>query len=627
MKNQIYVIIKIVFFLVSLFLGTPFLSAKIFLPQLISDRMVLQRDTELEIWGWADSNERITVRFNGKYYDTEPNEEGKWSITMPPQKAGGPFIMEINEIIIRDILIGDVWLCSGQSNQETPIARLVDMFPEINVSNNHMIRHYKVPTQNIIGETKEKILGNAQWHSAIASDVMNWTALAYFFAQEAYEHTKVPVGMLVSSLGGSSIESWISQEHLKEFPQRVLDKTILEELKYLEKDKGEGKWLRKNWDDLDWETMEIPCKWKDYGVTTKGVVWYRKNIDLPASMDRKHAKLYLGTLVDSDSVFVNGNFIGCTSYMYPPRKYDIPAGILRQGKNNITVRLVSNSGMGEFISDKPYKIVGDDVEINLTGEWKYKVGKDQEKLEDYSSRLPNINEIGSGLYNGMIYPIRDYKVKGTIWYQGESNAGRSEEYGSLLQSLITNWRELWKMSKMPFLLVQLPNFMPKSKEPTESGWAKIREAQFKTVLNVPNTALAVTYDVGEWNDIHPLNKKDVAHRLFLGARKIVYGEELVSSGPMYKEMKIDKDKIIISFTETGSGLICKGESLKHFAIAGNDRVFVWANAKIKGNKVIVNNPNIQNPVAVRYAWANNPEDANLYNKEGLLASPFRTDDW
>lgn len=603
------------------------LSAQIRLPKLISDRMVLQRDTELKIWGWAGQNERVTVCFQGKYYDAEPDEDGKWFVMLPPQKAGGPFIMEINEITIRDILIGDVWLCSGQSNQETPINRLIDRFPEINVSNNHMIRHYKVPTQNSVEELKNEIAGNAQWHSATASDVLNWTALAYFFAQESYAYNKVPVGMLVSSLGGSAIESWISQEHLKEFPRLVLDKAALEGLKIAKKDKGMGQWNRSDFDDSDWQTMQVPGKWRANGINSKGGVWHRKTFDLPASMDRKYAKLYLGTLVDSDSVFVNGHFVGATSYMYPPRKYDIPAGVLRQGENHITVKLTSLSGNGEFVADKPYKIVVSGMDIDLTGVWKYKAGKDLNEAKQYTERLKNLKTAGSGLYNGMIHPIRDYKVSGVIWYQGESNSGRSKEYAPLLQSLITNWRERWDMPEMPFLLVQLPNFMSKSKQPSKSEWAEIREAQLKIVREIPYTALAVTYDVGEWNDIHPLNKKDVAHRLFLGARKLLYGEKIISSGPVYKDMKVDGNKIILTFTETGGGLTSKDKLLKHFAIAGEDRKFVWGDAVIKGNKVVVSSPEVKNPVAVRYAWANNPEEANLCNKEGLLASPFRTDSW
>ena len=623
MKN----LFSIISFILLSFITLHPLTAKVRLPRLVSDRMVLQRDTELKIWGWASPGEKITVRFRGEHYDTETDARGDWHVILPPQQAGGPFLLEVNEIVIRDVLVGDVWLCSGQSNQETPIARLTEKFPEINVSNNHMIRHYKVPTQNSVEELKDEIAGNAGWHSATASDVMNWTALAYFFAQEAYSKYKVPIGMLVSSLGGSAIESWVSREHLQMFPELVFDKAALDSMKWAQQDKGTGKWHLKGLDDADWNTTEVPGSWRENGIHTKGTVWYRKHFRVPASLAGRHARLYMGTLIDSDSVFVNGTFVGFTSYTYPPRKYDIPAGVLTEDKNVITVRLTANSANGGFVKDKKYKIVGDDAEIDLTGRWKYKIGIDRNEIEKYAGRLKNLKRAGSGLYNGMIHPLRNYQVEGTIWYQGESNAGRPQTYASLLEVLITGWRELWKMPDMPFLLVQLPNFMEKTDRPSDSGWARIREAQFKTALNVPHTSLAVTYDVGEWNDIHPLNKKSVAQRLFLSARKLAYGEKITGTGPLYKEMKIEGNKIILTFTETGSGLACKGKELKHFAIAGENREFVWADAVIKGNKVIVSSREVKNPVAVRYAWSNNPQDANLCNKEGLLASPFRTDNW
>lgn len=608
-------------------LCVPQLSAKVRLPRLVSDRMVLQRDTELDIWGWADPGEKVTVRFQGRHYDTETGADGCWHVLLPPQPAGGPFVLEVNEIVIRDVLVGDVWLCSGQSNQETPIARLTDKFPEINVSNNHMIRHYKVPTQDVKGELREEIAGNAGWHSAIASDVMNWTALAYFFAQEAYEHTHVPVGMLVSSLGGSAIESWISQEHLKEFPQLLVDQAAYDSLKLARQDRGAGRWQLPECDDSDWATMTVPGYWRENGADIHGTVWCRKTFDVPASMAGRHARLYMGTMVDSDSVFVNGTFVGFTSYTYPPRKYDIPAGVLREGKNVIAVRLTANGGNGGFVKDKRYAIVGDEAEIDLTGTWRYKTGIDQSEVQRLSARLANLDRTGSGLYNGMIYPIRHYRVKGAIWYQGETNAGNPAPYADYLKALITNWRELWQWPDMPFLLVQLPNFMEKKDRPTDSGWARIRDAQFRTALSVPHTELAVTYDAGEWNDIHPLDKKTVAHRLFLGARRLVYGEKVNASGPLYKDMQVDGDRIVLSFTETGRGLACRGKELKHFAIAGEDRKFVWAKAVIRGNKVVVSSPEVKHPVAVRYAWSDNPSDANLCNKDGLLASPFRTDNW
>lgn len=603
------------------------LSASVRLPGLIGDCMVLQRGVELKIWGWADKGEKITVRFNGEYYYTETGVDGKWMVRLPEQRAGGPYIMEINDVILRDILIGDVWLCSGQSNMETPIERLVEKYPEINVSNNHMIRYFKVPTQNTIEYLQQDIPRGSRWYSGVASEVMNWTALAYFYAKESYEYNGIPVGILVSSLGGSMIESWISQEHMKDFPALLVDFDALNAVRELDVDQGAGNFTVSHWDDSQWETVKLPGQLRSQGLHNRGVTYFRKNFTVSESGEGRHAKLYLGTLIDSDSVFVNGHFVGSTSYAYPPRKYNIPAGVLRAGNNNITVRLRAN-GNAEFVVGKPYKVVGDDFEVNLIGEWRYRIGINIDASEEFRSRLQNLRSSGSGLYNGMIYPIRDYQVMGVIWYQGESNTGQGKLYSSYLKALIANWREVFDHPELPFLLVQLPNFMMKCEQPSESDWAAVRESQFKVAKELPNTALAVTYDIGEWNDIHPLNKKDMAKRLLLGARNIAYGEKIVSSGPMYKGMTIDGDKIILEFTNVGSGLISRGkEGLQHFAIAGEDKKFVWADAVIKKNTVVVSAKNIKQPIAVRYAWSDNPEDANLSNKDGLLASPFRTDQW
>ena len=627
-RGLLSTIIALVITVVFVHLTSTAVNAAIRLPDLIADGMVLQRDTKLKIWGWADAGEKVTVRFQSKHYYTQANPEGRWTVELPAQRHGGPFIMEINEITIRDILIGDVWLCSGQSNMETPIERLVDKYPEISVSNNHMIRHFKVPTQNTVHSVQENIERGARWHSGIASEVMNWTALAYFYAQEAYHHTGVPMGMLVSSLGGSNIESWISQEHLQEFPLLVVDRSALESLRIAEVDQGAVDWVKRQWDDSDWSTAKVPGDWKSQGIHAHGVVYFRKTFDIPVGKEGRHATLYMGTMTDSDSIFVNGSFVGSTSYMYPPRKYSIPAGVLKAGKNNITVRLRANSGNGAFVEGKLYKVKVDDFEVNLAGTWKYKIGIDLSHVKEYRDRLQNLASVGSGLYNGMIHPLRDYAVTGVIWYQGESNTGQPQLYNRYLKLLLDNWRTAWRRPDLPFLLVQLPNFMAKQEEPSESGWAAIREAQLKVAQQDSYSAIAVSYDIGEWNDIHPLNKKDMAKRLFLGARKIVYGENINSSGPVYQNMAIADDKIVLSFSEVGTGLASRGgETLKHFAIAGDDHKFVWAQAVIRGNKVIVSHPQIKNPVAVRYAWSDNPQDANLMNKEGLLASPFRTDQW
>ncbi len=604
-------------------------SAEVKLPAMVGDRMVLQRDTDLKIWGEADPGECVTVKFRGDVFDTAADKDGHWSVIMPPQSPGGPFVMEVNGRKLRDVLVGDVWLCSGQSNQETPISRLTDMFPEIEVSNNHMIRHYKVPTQRSTAGEMGNIAPGQGWYSATASDVMNWTALAYFFANEAYDRYKVPVGMLVSSLGGSAIESWISQEHLREFPDLLVDRAALDSLESARRDQGEGRWNVADLDDSSWPVMNMPGTWHENGLDVRGTVWMRKDFTVPQSMVGRHAVLYMGTLVDADEVFVNGVCVGRTAYQYPPRKYEVPAGVLREGKNVVAVRLTANNGRGEFVKDKPYYLAGAHGEkIDLTGAWRYKVGKDNDAERRLMDRVGNLDRAGSQLYNGMIYPLRDYKVKGAIWYQGETNAGNPAPYASYMSALVDNWRELWQMPSMPFLLVQLPNFMEKRDRPTDSGWARIREAQLKASRDIPGTALAVTYDSGVWNDIHPLDKKTVARRLFLGARALAYGEKNVAyTGPLYESMRVDGNRIILTFSHVGAGLTtADGKPLRHFAIAGEDGRFVWADAVIKGkNTVVVSSPDVKVPVAVRYAWSDNPEDANLRSRDGLLASPFRTD--
>jgi sialate O-acetylesterase len=337
----------------------------------------------------------------------------------------------------------------------------------------------------------------------------------------------------------------------------------------------------------------------------------------------KPARLLLGRVVDSDRTYVNGKFVGSVSYQYPPRKYDVPRSLLKKGKNIIVVRVINNIGRGGFILDKPYQLLMAGQTIDLKGTWQYKLGAVMDPLPPKTF----IEWRPLGLYNGMIAPLLNYTIKGVIWYQGESNTARPLEYQRLFPAVITDWREKWNQGDFPFLYVQLANFMEVKNQPTESNWAELREAQLKT-LDVPNTGMAVAIDIGEWNDIHPLNKADVGKRLALAALKVAYGDkEVVYSGPIYQSMRINDNKIILTFTHIGSGLVIQeGSELNHFAIAGADKKFVWAKAKIKGNKIIVWNDKITNPVAVRYAWADNPDSANLYNKEGLPASPFRTDD-
>ena len=640
MKTKLAIIFIIVFSLASF--------GKVKLPKLISDGMILQRNTDVNIWGWADANENISVSFVGSTYNTIADNKGNWKVVLADLKPGGPYQMQINSITINNILVGDVWVCSGQSNMELPMRRVSWNYPsEIEHSENKYIRQFLVPDKYNFDEPQND-LSSGTWKSASPENTPDFSATAYFFAKFLYEKYKVPIGLINSALGGSPVESWISGNALKKFPKYYNEAKLFRDSILIKKieasdrarsnawytllhkvDRGfkdpENIWYKTNLNTSDWSTMEVPGYWSeetDLGQLN-GVIWFRKKVEIPSSMAGKSAKLILGRIVDADSAFINGQFVGTVSYQYPPRRYDIPTGLLKAGENTIVVRVISNIGKGGFVPDKQYAVVTKDTSINLTGEWKFRLGAEMPPLESQTF----IRWKPTGLYNAMIAPLLNYKIKGVIWYQGESNAERPKEYLSLFSTMIKDWRTNWNEGDFPFLFVQLPNFMETKSEPSESNWALLREAQLKT-LSLPNTGMVVAIDIGEWNDIHPLDKKDVGYRFALAAEKLAYGDNIVYSGPIYKSMKIDGNKIILSFTHTGSGLIAKGDNkLKYFAIAGNNKKFVWANAKIENNKVVVWNDKVKNPVAVRYAWADNPDGANLYNKEGLPASPFRTDDF
>lgn len=637
MKN----FIRLTFFLF-LLITTISVEAKVKLPRLISDGMVLQRDTELKIWGWASLGEKIDVKFLDQSYSAVTNNDGKWEIILSAQKAGGPHKMQVNDLTINDILIGDVWLCSGQSNMELPIHRVLDLYgEEMKVANNPNIRHFKVPLKYDFIEAQEDLDGGA-WLAVTPENILDFSAVAYFFAEELYEKYNVPIGLLNSSVGGSPAEAWISKEHLKEFPSYIamaeqcavsgyMDEVRNAENKVMydwystlnQKDKGVSKWFKEDINTSDWDTFYLPGFWADQGMGQKnGSFWFRKDFEVPASMIGKPAVLRLGCIIDSDSAYVNGQFVGTVSYQYPPRIYDIPLGLLKEGKNNISIRVINSGGKGGFVEDKPYQIVIDDEYIDLSGEWKYCLGAEMASLasQTFFQYKP------TGLYNAMIAPLINYSIKGALWYQGESNIPKYQEYTDLLSTLIQDWRVKWNMPELPFVYAQLPNFWEASENPAQSEWAMFREAQ-ANVLKNPYTGMAVNIDLGEWNDIHPLNKKDVSYRLALSASQVAYGEKDKSLHlPKYESMSLRGNKIVLSFADMGDGF-AMGEQLIGFAIAGADKKFVWAKARIEGDRIVVWSDQITSPVAVRYAWADNPQGVNLKNKRGLPVSPFRTDNW
>jgi sialate O-acetylesterase len=621
------------------------------LPQLVRDSMVLQRDAKVQIWGWASPNEKIKIDFLNKKYRTVADANGNWIIALSPMKAGGPYSMNIdakNHITLRDILIGDVWLCSGQSNMEHNMElHKYTYAKEIVNADNPQIRQFLVPRSTDLQNPKTDITGGS-WKSANPQNILQFSAVGYFFAKALYEKYHVPIGFINSSVGGTPIEAWTSEEGLKEFPsiEKVIEKN--KDTSYVnetnrkamtinfanrekpEDDKGlsgKTKWYDTSYIPKEWYRINIPGYWEDQGIKNlNGVVWYRREINIPSSMTDNSATLFMGRIVDADFVYINGILVGNKTYMYPERKYNIPAGLLKPGKNLVVIRVINYAGKGGFVPDKPYYIFAGKDTVDLKGYWQYKVGDVFDPQRRTAAGI-SIQNQPTSLYNAMIAPFTNYTIKGVLWYQGESNSSNADEYSQLLSGLIKDWRKQFKKQDLPFVYVQLPGFMDVNYWPSESDWAVLREAQLKT-LSVPNTGMAITIDLGEWNDVHPLDKKDVGIRSALAAEKVAYGENnIVYSGPIYQSSKIEGNKIIITFGNTGNGLISNdGEDLNQFAIAGADKKFVWGHAKIDGDKVIVWNVDIPNPMYVRYAWADNPRGANLYNKEGLPASPFKTDE-
>lgn len=627
------------------------LSAKIHLPRIIQDHMVLQQNQPVPIWGWADKGEKITLRFQDQVLKTRADESGKWKTELAPLIAGGPFEMTIKgqkeTLTLKDILIGEVWICSGQSNMEWPLFNTDNGEAVVQAADHPQIRLFDVP-HNIQLSPVEDIT-SGEWAVCTPNTARNFSAVAYYFGKHLHKNLNVPIGLISSNWGGTIAETWISPSSIAEmedFKEELasINLEAFEKEKMAQKAKfdaimkdfgatdgglinGKAHWAANELDVSTWKTMQLPQLWENAGLAgLDGIVWFRKTFEIPAFVAKNGGKLYLGPIDDGDITWINGKEVGRIDNVYDkPREYSFGPRVLNPGKNVVTVR-VSDFGGGGGIwgSADQLRLESDDFSVSLAGDWQYRISPIDLKVADATM---GPNDKPTLLYNGMIHPLLPFAFQGVIWYQGESNAGRAFQYRTVFPGLIKDWRKLWGR-ELPFLFVQLANFKAPQSNPGESDWAELREAQSMT-LSLPKTGMAVITDIGEANDIHPRNKLDVGERLALSARKIAYGQNIVYSGPTYKAMKVEGKTIAITFDNTGSGLIGKGKYgyVKGFAIAGADRKFYWAQAQIEGNQIIVHSPKVSEPVAVRYGWADNPDDANLYNKEGLPASPFRTDTW
>ncbi len=614
----------------------------------VGDHMVVQRGVSVPVRGWARPGSPVVVRLDGVAHPTTAGADGAWRVTLPPMQPGQPRDLTVESggegVRITDVVAGDVWVCSGQSNMEWKVADARDGAMEVAAANDPMIRHFQVSRgwAAVPGD----VLEGGSWEPAAPEGVGAFTAVGYFFARELRRHVSVPIGLINSTWGGSRIETWMSAPALgldaagaarvldeeKVYAERVLAKLRARIGSIPDRDEGlvggRPVWADPTLDDSGWDRIRVPGQWETQGFDgMDGVAWYRTSFDLGADDPRDGVRVGLGAIDESDTTWVNGKEVGATTNAWnKARVYDVPAGVLRAGRNVIAVR-VEDTGGGGGIWGEPGLVY---IEVGgkrrpLAGEWRFRPAVVKVDLEFHKNQVPTV------VFNRMIHPLLAFPIKGVLWYQGESNATPEDAfaYRTLFAAMIRSWRAAWGVGDFPFLWVQLANFRSAPAEPAESSWAMLRESQ-SDALALPRTAQAVAIDIGDPDDIHPRNKQEVGRRLALAARSVAYGERLEFSGPVYRRHSVKGDTIEVEFTHAGGRLVAKGASdgrVGSFAICGGDRRFVPADAVIRGDRVIVRSAAVARPVAVRYAWADAPEGANLANAEGLPASPFRTDRW
>ncbi len=637
--------LKIILTLVAIAISTQISKADINVADIFSDNMVLQRNINVKVWGSAEPGEKVLLSFKGQKLKTKADRRGEWSLLLKPMQAGGPYEMTIsgkNEVVLKNILIGDVWICSGQSNMQWPVSKTNNAEQEIKDANYPNIRLFEVP--RTVSNVPVDNIPFAKWKVCSPETVKNFSAVGYYFGRDLQKEIDVPIGLIHTSWGGTCVETWTSKASITKLPKyenfgvRIDNYDMLtmaekyeDDLKkalggFPEKERGMDEfWMMPNTDRSDWLSLILPTLWENAGYNRlNGRVWFSYDINLSAEQLDTTAQLHLGKIHDSDISWVNGQRVGGLNWANElERIYPVPSQLLKVGKNNITVRVEDKYYKGGFASksDKLFLQLGE-KKLPLSGEWQFKVDT---VIPDFK---PKPNDVPSLLYNAMIRPLIPYGIKGVIWYQGESNTPRSKEYELTFPNMINNWRTDWQQGDFPFLFVQLANYQGATIVPKDDAWAELRECQTHA-LSVKNTGMAVAIDIGEAHDIHPKNKQEVGNRLMLSALKVAYGKDIVHSGPIYKSMQIDGNKAIISFEHIGSGLLVKNKHgyINEFEIAGDDKNFHWAKAKLDGDKIIVWSDQVEKPIAVRFAWSINPAEFNLYNQEGLPASPFRTDDW
>lgn len=634
---------------VALLMGSSIHSiADVTLPRIFSSNMVLQQGTEIPVWGWANQGERVTVTLNKSTVSARAGRDGKWKVKLPRFDYGGPYTMTVsgrNKIVFDNVMIGEVWIASGQSNMEWQLSQSKNAEEEIAAAEYPNIRLFQVP--RTVAQLPQDDISSGEWKACTPENVTGFSAVAYFFGRELHQKLNVPIGLIHSSWGGTVAETWISTETIENDPDfaeplknlRSMDMETYEQeqrerVKQLfggkipTEDKGlvngQPVWSAIDLDDGSWKSLVVPKYWEEQGYAQiDGVAWYRKEIKLTEEQSKSTATLHLGKVDDSDITWINGIEVGKTEGFYDKdRIYTIDAKYLRPGPNMLVVRVHDTGGNGGIWGDPKNQFLAIGSEkVDISGDWNFRISK-----ATISSVNVGPNSYPTLLFNGMINPIVPYGIKGAIWYQGESNATRAKQYQRIFPALINDWRKHWNQGDFPFLFVQLANYMKAPEIPGESAWAELREAQTMT-LSLPNTGMAVAIDIGEANDIHPRNKQDVGLRLSLNALKIAYGKDVVNSGPMFSSVEFKDDKAVVTFDHVGEGLVANDRYgyVKGFTLAGPDGKHKWAKAHIvSNNQLEIWSEVVSNPIEVRYGWADNPDDVNLYNSEGLPAIPFRS---
>jgi sialate O-acetylesterase len=641
MKKLIFAVI---FFLMALHGNVMFAEVKP--ARIFGSNMVLQKGVENAIWGWADKGEKIKAELNGKVVTTRADKDGKWSVKLPAMEYGGPYTMTItgkNKIQFSNVMIGEVWVCSGQSNMEFPVSGVLNAKAEIENADFPKMRLFTI--QRRASQKPESDLDAGEWAVCSPASVAQFSAVGYFFGRKIMKDLNVAVGLIHTSWGGTVAETWTSSETIKNDSDFVdswkeLQKADLKNYEVSLKErinsvmsghpnKDNGLLLGYNtatFDDSDWKTIKTPGLWEDRGYRGfNGIAWFRKSIKLDKNQAGAGIVLSLGKIDDYDVCWVNGVEVGKTDIYTTDRVYNVPSSVLKEGENVIALKITDFGGGGGLYSPaRDIYYTAGNSKLSLTGDWKIKF---TEVSADENALGPN--DYPTLLFNGMVNPIVHYGIKGVIWYQGEANVLRSRQYQRVFPNMITDWRNHWQIGDFPFLWVQLANFTEPAEQPAESTWAELREAQTMT-LKLPNTGMASAIDVGDAVDIHPKNKQEVGRRLALNALTVAYGKNIINAGPGFDRMTIKGTEVYITFKNVGSGLKVKNKYgyINGFAVAGANGKFSWAEGKLLNtNTVVLHSKEVLVPIAVRYGWADNPDDLNLYNNEDLPAIPFRTDSW